>query len=320
MSRSPALPWLVAAALAGAAVVVGVRAWTDLPAPPAIGTAPQLASTAQPVAAPERAGGVPAAPDSLPPESAPAPRAEVVPVPFTLSQAGEALLARAKTDRSLTLVTAEVLQVDAIAVSSPAAGGLRHQDLHLRILATDRAVPRRWATVKAPLCPASAEAKYGCSTALGSVQAGEVRTFVFARGRPDLGALGALLADRVFWIALAGPLVPRPHDPVLSALPPELLPWLGRPLTNVFRARVRAVLRRAERPRNPLQDADRVDVDVLEIAQQGGRLPLGRDVRISQAPFVPGLDLAALAVGREYWLATEDAAFWQVLHAFAPVR
>ncbi len=247
-------------------------------------------------------------------------RAEVGPAPFVATPEAEALLVRAATDRSLALVTAEVLAVGRVETAS-VVDGLQYQSLDVRVLATAANGPRLYATLRCPLCPSVSTTQFGTSTPFGAVQVGQVRMFVLGRGRPDLGAFGAILADRAYWIVLAGPIVDRPDDALLADVPPEFLPHLGRPLVNVFRGRVRALQLRDENlGKGRLRATDRIDVDVVTTAHLGGRLPLSKTVRIAQAPFAPGLDLTSLRVGQEFWFVTDEATLWQVLRAFAPVR
>jgi hypothetical protein len=327
---------LLLVAATAAAVIGVVVAWRSLavhaplvqpgavPAPPASPTAGVVADAA--LAATVAGDGSERAVAAT--AAAPA-RQLATPAHDVVSPAAAALLAAAKGDPKLLAVTAEVVALDSVEVASSDGGQLVHQDVQLRWLAGEVAIAmRRYATVTAPLCPAHSEAKYGCSTPLGVLAVGQVRPFVLARGRPDLGAFGALFAEGSLWIVVAGPEVARPDDPILAAVPEPLVHYVGRPRTNVFRGRVRELRSRAAVPAagvaptvsDELRAADRIVVDVTQIAHQGG-LPVLRDrVRIGQVPFTPGIDLTGLTVGGDYWFATDDVTWWQAVLAWAPVR
>lgn len=250
-------------------------------------------------------------------------RREVASEPETMSAAATALLAAAPGDRKLYSVTAEVRSLGPVETVPTAADRLMHQEVRLRLLAGEFGSDlRRYATVSAPLCPATSEARFGCSTPFGVLAVGQVRTFVLARGRPDFGALGTLLGELAFWIVLAGPEVARPDDPILAAVPEALAAHLGVPRTSVFRGRVREFRRRPAgvATAQPLASPDLLVVDVTLVAAQGAVQPLRDRVRIGQAPFTPGIDLEGITVGGEYWFATDDATWWQVVLAWAPAR
>lgn len=318
--RTAAVLALLAVAAVGVAAALRLRQPLPAPAPPAATPPPDVRPEA-----PRAAAGDPTAlatADALAPGAT---RQAPPPPPGTEWTApAQALLARAPDDPSLTLVTAEVLAVDAISRSARIEGAAEHQDVTLRLLtgSGDEAL-RRYATVVAPLCPAVSQQQFGCSTPFGSLAPGQVRTFVLGRGRPDLGTLPKWLAPRARWLVLAGPEVARPDDPVLAKVPPELRGWLGRPSCNVFRARVGEVREghRNERDgRASAQEFDHLAVDVLEVVQQAGQVPLRGRVRLAPEPFVGKLNLSSLLVGREYWFAADDAALFQVLRAFAPAN
>lgn len=310
---------LLAVAAVGVAAALRLREPLPAPAPPTV-TPP---ADERP-AAPRAAAGDPTAmatADALPPgatRQAPPPPGSEWTVP------AQALLARAPNDPSLTLVTAEVLAVDAISRKARIEGAAEHQDVTLRLLTgSGDAALRRYATVVTPLCPAVSQQQFGCSTPFGSLAPGQVHTFVLGRGRPDLGTLSKWLAPRAHWLVLAGPEVARPDDPVLAKVPPELHAWLGRPSCNVFRARVGEVREghRDERDgRASAREFDHLAVDVLEVVQQAGQLPLRGRVRLAPEPFVGKLNLSSLLVGREYWFAADEAGLFQVLRAFAPAN
>jgi hypothetical protein len=298
-----------------AAVAVMVAAWPRSEAAPPATTPPTVDAAPSPAAPP-----VVDAP-ALATESAAASDRTIPPEPIEPPDPVAAALLAAPRASGLQPVLAEVLAVGEVEPGTPGATPI-HQELRVRVL-EDGPLPllRRYAMVFAPLCPTVSAERFGCSTPLGRVQPGDVRVFLFGRGRPDLGALGQLVADRAWWIVLAGPRVPRPVDPLLDAIPPEMMGHLGRGQTNLFRGRVRELRRAGEgAPRNPLQDGDRIVVDVAAVVYRGGKLPLGARVAVSQAPFQPGVPTDGLVVGGDYWFATEDAALWQVLRGFARVR
>jgi hypothetical protein len=172
---------------------------------------------------------------------------------FEVTPEVDALLARAASDPDLALVTAEVRAVGPIAPKGS-------QDFDLFVLATGAATPRRYALVRARWLPKHARSRFGITTEPGSVVVGEVRTFVLAKGRPDLGPFGTYAGMRgAFWLTLVGPVVPRPEDPVLARVPAELMLELGRPGTNVFRGRVVGSRRVGESGKTALQHLARVD-------------------------------------------------------------
>ncbi len=338
MRRAIALTLLAVAGLGTAGWLLQRRPGPRLAAParPAGGGPPAdvAVDTAAPSASAGRAAGdAAAATASLARELA-----EAAPPPD--ADAAAALLDRAATDRSLTLLTAEVLAVGPVLRAS--ADGLLHQQLKLRVRSDVRdGIVWRYQVLDAPLCPATSEALHGCRTEFGVVQPGQVRVFVLGRGRPDLGALSGLLEAVGRWVVLAGPEVSPPPDPVLAAVPAELASWLGRPRCNVFRGRIVEVrtgvaghapdaadgrqaaanANSAATPRRGLRDQfGHVVVEVLESARLAGPVPLPRRVRMLQQPFVSGDDLQHFTVGGEHWFATDDAALWQVLRASAPAR
>jgi hypothetical protein len=308
-------------AVAGA----GVAAWLALraaapPPPPASGAVeaapvrPGAAATARAPHATTVASDVPGAEGPHP-----APREAVAPPAVVATPAGDALLARAATDRELTLVTAEVLRVGAIARAETPDGPLEHQLVQLRVLAdTPDAALRRWRVLDAPLCPSLSERLHGCHTPFDALAPGQVRAFVLAPGRPDLAMLGVLSAiagRRERWLVLAGPEVERPDDPVLARVPAALQVHLGQPLINVFRGRVVTVVPARVPRRGGLEAAHYADVDVLDAAHLSVRGPLPKRVRVAPPPFTGAVDLASLEPGAEYWLATDDSGLWQTLRA-----
>lgn len=240
-----------------------------------------------------------------------------------LSPAALALFAAAEGDRRLAVATCEVLAVGPIEAKDFLGGALLHQEVQLRVLAgEDLDHIRRYAVLHCPVCPASSEAQFGCSTPLGTLAVGQVRTFLLARGRPDLAGLSGLFADRARWVVLVGPEAARPDDPVLAAVPPQLHSYLGRARTNVFRGRVGELRQRpvAAEAAKLWGETSMLVVEVRQVAYLGGLAVLRDSVRIGQAPFTAGLDLSGIVVGGEYWFATDDATWWQVLLAFAPAR
>ncbi len=298
-----------------AAVVVAIAAWPRSEAAAPVAT--PLPADASPEPAAPSAADAPV----VAIEPADAADRTVPPEPIEPPDPIAAALFADPRASGLWPVLAEVLAVGDVEPGMPDVTPI-HRELRLRLLEDGpRPLLYRYAVVFAPLCPTVSAERFGCSTPLGRVQPGDVRVFLFGRGRPDLGAIGRLVVDRAWWIVLAGPRVPRPEDPLLDAIPPELLGYLGRGQTNLFRGRVRE-LRRAGQgaPRNPLKDGDRIVVDVAAVVYLGGKLPLGDRVAVSQAPFQPGVPTDGLVVGGDYWFATEDAALWQVLRAFARVR
>ena len=312
--------------LVGGVALLGIVLWRSadvvVPAPSVAGSA---ASTADSSLPPLPSGG--AAETTASSTAAPAvARAEATPTVAAMTAVGQALLLQAATDRTFNLVVAEVLAVGAIERADVADGPLEHQTIRLHVLddcGDGVGAVRRYARLEVPLCPATSERLYGCSTPFGDLAIGQVRTFVLARGRPDFGALSVLCEPRTRWLVLAGPVVERPFDPVLAALPSQLVPYLGRPLCNVFRARVvqaRAGAAPSVGKRQLGNELALLEVQVTEVAQQGGRLPVRGKLRLVQVPFAPAPDPAALPVGDEFWFATDETAIWHVLRAFAPVR
>jgi hypothetical protein len=306
---------LLVAGIAGAIVLLRWRG-----AAPAL--APDTPHPAVAAAVAPAVGGSDPAPAVTPVASAAeatAPAAARAPAPaatMAWTPAARAVLDKARWDSTLTLVTAEVTAVGTIARAPFVAAGPEYQSVRLFVLqpSADGSVPA-YAMLDVPLCPTESERQFDCATPFHLLQPGEVRTFVLARGRPNLGGLGKLAGKHARWLVLAGPEVSRPADPVLARVPAALWSHLGRHGAAVFAARVHE-LHSGDASGGLRSAFPRLTVDVLDVARHDGPAPRGL-VRFVQEPFVGGVLLDGLAVGRVYWFAADGAGPLLVLRAWA---
>lgn len=315
--RPPGALVLLVAAVGAAAVAMLLVQRGPVPAPkaPAVvasDAGPAAGSADGPAAAEAIGGPGPLATDA-------AERADATPGQGALDPAASVLLDRARAERELMLIAADVLEVRPVQHRPAGGGRISVQMVRVRCLdVADAPHLRRYVELLLPLCPEASEARFGCRSPFGSAVPGQVRQLVLARGRPDLGVLAPLFRDTGFWLVLVGPELPRQPDPVLAAVPPELHPHLGLPSCNVFRGRVRE-LRRAGGTAAAGPPTFAV-VDVLQVAQAGGQVPLGDTARLGPMPNWPSLPVADLVVGGEYWLVGEQVGLWMTLRAFQRTR